>query len=206
MTVMVGDAVQVVMTWVGFGSEIAQNVWHMEMISGAGAAPADILTAIRTQVRVAFAAFPANVSDHWSITQYDLLQRDKVLHQWDGVSTLGETTLVGTNAADFLPHGVAHILRYSTGLSRRQGRMFKPASPDSNVVDGVFIAGAQTALLAFGAIWDTDISVTGGLLQLCTFNVEPLSVHFETASLADGNLIANEIPGYQRRRKPGVGV
>lgn len=206
MTINIGDHVQVVLSWAAYAGELAQNVWHMEMISGAGADEADILDAIRTQYRVAFADITGEIANDWSIVQYDLLKRDKVAHQWDGVSTLGESTLTGTDAGDFLPHGVACILRYSTGLTRRQGRMFIPGWAETAITVGQVISATQALILAFAADWGTDISVTGGLLQLCTYNVDPTSPYYETASLADGNYIANGIPGYQRRRKPGVGA
>lgn len=206
MTINVGDVVQVVVSWEAANTELAQNVWHMEMVSGAGADPADVLDAIRTQYRVAFADLDDVIANDWSITQYELLQRDTALHQWDGVSVLGETTLVGLDAGDFMPHGVACILRYSTALSRRQGRMFIPGVAIDDMLGGELRANTQAAILAFAADWGTDISVTGGLLQLCTYNVDPVSVYYETSSLADGNYISNAIPGYQRRRKPGVGA
>ena len=206
MTINIGDVIQVVTTWAGALGEAAQNVWHMEQVSGAGSDEADVLTAIRTQYRVAFADIVGDIANDWTVVQYDLLVRDTTAHQWDGVSILGETTLIGNDAGDYLPHGVAQILRYSTGLARRQGQMFIPGHVDTSVVSGLFVAGVLTRALAFAADWGTDISVTGGLLQLCTYNVDPASSYYETSSLADGNYIANSVPGYQRRRKPGVGI
>jgi len=206
MTINIGDNVQVVVTWAAALLELAQNVWHMEMTSGAGADEVDILTAIRTQYRVAFADIDDIIANEWSVVQYDLLKRDKSLHQWDGVASLGETTLTGIEAGDYLPHGCAAILRYGTALTRRQGRMFLPGVGEVETLDGVLGGVALGALLAFAADWGTDISVTGGLLELCTYNVDPVSPYYETSSIADGTYIANSIPGYQRRRKPGVGA
>lgn len=206
MTIDVGDVLQVVQTWTTPGNEVAQNVWHLEMVSGAGADEVDILAALNTQQDVAMGAIDSYINTGFEIVEIALLKRNLSTHEWDGLGSTQLTASAGASASDYLPHGVAMVCRYQTALARRQGRQFIPGWVDAAVLDGVFASTYLAAAAAYMGYWGTDISVTGGLLQVCTYNVEPASAYYESSSLANGTYLINEVPGYQRRRKPGVGI
>lgn len=206
MTIDVDDVVRVVLTWDAPLATLAQNVWHMQMVSGAGADPADVLDDLHTQWTVAMGDLQGHLSEEYSAVLFELFQWDYALHQFDGVGNEVMVGEVGVDAGDYLPHGCAYVVRYLTESSRRQGRIFIPGIPDTKVTDGVLEVATEAALVDFMSDWGTDISVTGGLFSLCTFNVEPASPLYETASLATGDYVVNSLPGYQRRRKPGVGA
>lgn len=206
MTIAIGDVVRVVLTWgVPLGT-LAQNVWHMKMLSGAGAEPEDVLDSLDTQYTTAFSDIDQEINEEFSPELLELFQWDFTLHQWNGVGSKVLTGLVGSDAGDYLPHGVAYVVRYLTEASRRQGRMFIPGIPDTKVTDGVLGSSTESQLALFLADWGTDLAPTGGLFELCTFNTEPPSPLYETASVATGQYVVNSLPGYQRRRKPGVGI
>lgn len=206
MTFNIGDIAQVVQTWDAPLASVAQNVWHLKMVSGAGAEPSDLLADILTQQQVAFADIEDEISGFFEVILLELLQYNFVTHRFEGVGSLAATGIVGQSAIDYLPHGVAAVGRIVTEVAKRQGRTFVPGLTDSVVVGGLLSSGAEASLAAYLLDFQTDVAPTGGLFTWCTFNIEPLSALYETASLTSGSVIANALPGYQRRRKPLVGL
>lgn len=205
-TINVGDVLQVIQTWDTPLSSVAQNVWHLEMVSGAGADSAVIAAAVETQQQVATALIEANMSSLFNAATIELRKWDFTLNRFDGVENIAVTNIGGTSAAEWMPHGVAGLGRIITAAARRQGGTFVPGLLDTAITLGVLSTGAEAALALYLATFDTDISVTGGLLSWCTFNVDPLSPVFETTSLAIQSVIANSLPSYIGKRKPGVGL
>lgn len=201
-----GAVIQVVQTWDTPLASVAQNVWHLLMKTGGGADSADVAAAILTQQQVAIANVEDEINLGFEAILLELREWDFTLNRFDGVETLAMSSVVGVSAVDYNPHGVAMLGRIVTENARRQGGTFLPGIIDSAVVDGVLTAGAEASLLAYLGVFDTDISVTGGVFGWCTFNVDPLSPVFETTSLAKQSVIANSLPSYLSKRKPGNGL
>ena len=206
MTFNIGDVAQVVQTWDTPLASVAQNVWHLIMESGGGAEPVDILAAVLTQQQVGFALVEDFIGDEFSVSLFELRQWDFALNRFDGVGSLAATGIVGTSIVDYEPHGVAALGRIITEASRRQGGTYLPGMDQVAVGNGVLSVGMEAAFALYLATFDTDISVTGGLFNWCTFNSEPTSPVFETASKAAQTVIANSLPSYLSKRKPGVGL
>lgn len=205
-TINIGDVLQVIQTWAAPLASVAQNVWHLEMVSGAGADSADIIAAILTQQQTAFPEIEARVSEEFNVDNFVIRLWDTVLKRFDGLEQLASTNLGGTSVNDYEPHGVAALGRIITASARRQGRTFVPGLADTSIVAGILPSAVEADLADYLAIFDTDISVTGGLLTWCTFNTDPLSVVFETTSRAIQSVVANSLPSYLGSRKPGVGL
>lgn len=203
---VVGDVLEIIQTWDAPLASVAQNVWHLKMVSGAGADSDDVLAAVLVQQQVAFALIEDRVGNEFEATLLEARKWDFTLNRFDGVGSLAVTGIVGTSVSDYEPHGVAALGRIITEVARRQGRTFLPGFSDTQINDGVLIAAAEAAFLTYLATFDTDISVTGGLFTWCTFNIDPLSPVFETASLAIQTVVANSLPSYLSKRKPGVGL
>jgi hypothetical protein len=206
MTVNIGDVVQVVQTWDTPLASVAQNVWHLKQISGAGSDPDDILAAVLTQQQTAFALIDQDIAQEFEAVLLELRQWDFDNDRFDGVATLAMTSMQGGSIADYSPHGVAAYGRIVTEAARRQGGTYIPGVDDTAIVSGVLESTFEAAFITYLATFDTDISVTDGLLSWCTFNVDPLSPLFETASLAAQTVIANSLPSYLSKRKPGNGL
>lgn len=206
MTVDIGDVLRVVLTWDTPLASLAQNVWHMVMTGGTPPTLGQILTELETQYTVAWAELDMEINEEFEPVLFELFQRDVALHQWDGIGQRALSGLLGLDAGDYLPHGVAYVVRYLTAQSRRQGRQFIPGIPDTKVVDGVLVGATEAALAAFLSDWGTDLGPGSSIMELCTYNTEPTSALYETASIATGTYLVNSLPGYQRRRKPGVGI
>ena len=204
--IVVGDVLELIQTWDAPLASVAQNVWHLKMISGAGADSDDVLAAVLTQQQTAFALIEDRVGDEFEAVLLEARLWDFTLNRFDGVGSLAMTAVVGTSVVDYEPHGVAALGRILTEVSRRQGRTFLPGFTEVSVANGVLSVAAEAAFVTYLAAFDTDISVTGGLLSWCTFNVNPLSPLFETASLAIQTVVANSLPSYLSKRKPGTGL
>jgi len=202
----IGDVLEIVMTWATPLSSVAQNVWHMIMASGAGADSDDILAQVLTQMQVAFVNIEDELNDEFSVELFELRKYNFSTSRFDGVDTLAGSLMVGASMADYEPHGVAALGRIITGAARRQGRTFVPGMTELSVINGVLSTGMEASLAVYLSVMDTDISVPGGLFNWCTFNVDPLSPVFETASVAIQSVIANSLPSYLGKRKPGVGL
>jgi len=205
-TINIGDVMEVVQTWDTPLASVAQNVWHLEMVSGAGADSDDVLPAVLTQQQVAFATIDNSISDQFEAVLLELRLWDFALNRYDGVDAIAMTLMKGLSTADFEPHGVAALGRILTEFSRRQGRQYIPGVTDTVIVGGLLSAGFEAVVATYLSIFDTDIGVTGGNLSWCTFNTEPLSPVFETTSVAIQTVIANSLPSYLGKRKPGVGL
>ena len=203
---IVGDVLEIIQTWDTPLASVAQNVWHLKMVSGAGADSDDVLAAVLTQQQVAFADIDDRIAEEFEVVLLEARKWDFTLNRFDGVGSLAVTLMVGTSVVDYEPHGVAALGRILTETARRQGRTFLPGLQEDQIFDGILLPAFETAFLLYLAAFDTDISVTGGLLSWCTFNIDPLSAVFETASLAIQTVVANSLPSYLSKRKPGVGL
>lgn len=206
MTVSIDDVVRVVMSWAAPNAQLAQNVWHLKMVSGAGASEANILTAVETQMQTMWGAISSNATSSYSADLLELFNWDFGTHQWNGVGSKAISGVAGSSGSDWMPHGVAVVGLIGTEYLRRTGRTFLPGFVEGAINAGILGSTALAAALTAVGYFDTDISVTGGLLTWCTFNTAPASALYETASLAVQSVSVSDIPGYQRRRKPGVGV
>ncbi len=205
-TINIGDVLQVIQTWDAPLASVAQNVWHLIMDTGAGADSANILPAVETNQQTAFAFIEDEIANEFQVSLLELRQWDFVLNRFDGIETLVPTGIGGIGISDYTPHGVAALGRVITASARRQGGTFVPGAMDTQIFDGVLQSGFEAGMAAYLAVFDNDITVTGGVFNWCTFNSEPLSPVFETASRAISAVIANSLPSYLSKRKPGVGL
>lgn len=206
MTLNTGDVVRVALTGNAPQTSIYQNVWHYEMTSGAGAAEGDFTDAVETNYIAAWANVAAFLHSSYSAVSLEFWVRDPVVHVWNGIGFEGLSGLVGASAADPMPHGAAIVGRPVTQLLRRQGRTFLPGMNETQVDLGLLDAAGITAFILYMADFTDPISPTGGVFTWCTYNTDITSPYYETSSLYDGTIAFSSIVGYQRRRKPLVGI
>lgn len=206
MTLNQDDVVRVAMTMVGPQASIAQNVWHYVMTGGAGAAEGDFTDAVETNVNSMFLEIDSFLSNTWEWTFLEFWVRDAVNQVWNGIGTEVLSGLVGLAADSPIPHGAAAVGTVITELQRRQGRTFLAGPQRDSVDEGLFDASFVVAFILYLAEFVADITPTGGTFEWCTYNTTPGSIYEETPSVFAGVLNFNNIVGYQRRRKPGVGL
>lgn len=179
---------------------IAQMVYHYLVTSAGSATVAEVSDRFNDQVETAFAfiesILPTNVD--WAET--DMAIYNPATEQFDGVYTRALTGTQGTSANEMGSHGVAAVLRHPTLLARRQGRKFVPGIVETSITDSVIAAAALAALGNYGVEMADPIGTLGTVLQpgvwSPTLGFEPF----------EPTVIVNAITGYQRRRKPGVGI
>lgn len=132
-----------------------------------------------------------------------------VVYQWDPIDLdwdeLGSAALsdVFAGAGDMLPHGVAAVVTGRTVDPDVNGRKFFPGFVEAMCSESAWSGTALTALALAGAEWVTPytgIETGSGFAPGVWSTVQS---EFKAFVI---NYIINAIAGYQRRRKPGVGI
>lgn len=118
-----------------------------------------------------------------------------------GVDFWPTLTVGGGGTDEVAATGVAYVITAFTNVVRVHGRKFFGPVISGGIVDGVFSSGVMTALASAMAIWIAPFN--GGT------SGEPWvpGVWSRALSLfrAFRDVVVRNIPGYQRRRKQGVG-
>lgn len=111
-------------------------------------------------------------------------------------------SLVGGSVAGTvaLPPGVAGVVTFTTTTMGSRGRKFIAGFTESDISDGVWEAGTLAAMADYAAYIATPFVGTESGVPLA-FGVRTAAGLFRSFN---GYTVTN-IPGYQRRRKQGVG-
>lgn len=110
----------------------------------------------------------------------------------------------GVNGNSPLPHGVAAKIDFKVDDRPRASSIYVPGITTNNITsNGLFNSTVISAMLAFGvSISDNFTDPDDEVLQPVYWSQKDL-----TAFSIDGSSITfNDVPDYQRRRKPGVGT
>lgn len=202
----IGDVYRVALTGGAPQSSVWQNVWHYELTTGQIGDETDILPAVAANYGVAHAAVDSLLHTSYDATSLELWKYNFATHKWNGLDTEALVGLDGLSAQDPVAHGVAAVGRFVTEVARRQGRTFLPGLIDTAVdlglIDSAFLAAFTTYMDEF----TDDLAVGNGTIELCTFNTDQTSVYYETTSVFQNTILISNIVGYQRRRKPLVGI
>lgn len=128
---------------------------------------------------------------------YDALDDD-----WDEVGS-DTWSVTFTNASEMLPHGIAAVVHAKTIDPDVQGTKFVPGLGEATQDESDLSAGILGDLADFADEWVTPFVglATGG-----DFAPVVWSVVATTPKLMSGDIVVNGQVGYQRRRKPGVGI
>lgn len=206
MALSVGDVIRVAITGGTAAADVFQLVHHLKMTAGAGADEDLLMDTEAADYEDAFTEIEDFISDTYSFDTMDFWVRNPTTHEWDGLGTRVLTSLVGLSASDPVPQGVALVGLIVTEVLRRQGRTFLPGVREGDVNDGLATGTLLAAFALYLAKVVSKYTITGGTFKWCTYNTDPTSALYETASLYNGTIILNDVVGYQRRRKPGVGI
>jgi len=206
MPLDIGDVVRVAMTGTAPQAAVFQNVWHYVVTTGSAIGEAAIVAAIKANVEDSFLEIDSFLSDEYSWDSIDVWVRDKALQVWNGIGSAALTGLDGLSTSDPEPHGVAAVGLIVTDLLRRQGRTFVPGIGEGTTVDGLLTPTFLVGFALYLADFVEALTPVGGTLTWCTYNTEVGSDYEETFSEYAGTVILNDIVGYQRRRKPLVGI
>jgi len=122
-----------------------------------------------------------------------------VLGHWEPIGTIAPSVTF-SNTGDTYAPGVAAVVTALAAGVRRYGRKFFPGLSESLITSGYLTAAAVAAFASAGLAYVTPFGLAGDFIP---------GVYNEMAASFKpflGEAIARAIPGYQRRRKQGVGI
>lgn len=200
--ISLNDTIKVVLTWLLTGDDFAQNVFHFSID---GALPADDqawLDLITAWVVAVFDTDDDVMSDECSLNEINISVLNQTTGEFDPAIQGVAGAFTGASTSTMLPHGTGPVLeRFSTN-PRSTGRCFLPGLPTGGQADGQISSGFLTSLLAVATRMATNYNGAGGaILVPRIFSRGTLATNAVT-----GAVRVSATPGYQRRRKPGVGL
>jgi hypothetical protein len=183
---------------------IAQLVWAVVFAdTGTSNDDQDVVDDIGTWLDGVLANVATYISQYVSAASHRVYVYDSVDDDFDEVG-VASTSWIGTHTSShMLPHGTAAIAHARTTDPDVQGTKFFPGFCENYQDQSNLTGAAVSALLAAANDWVTAFvgSNTGG-----DFGPGVWSPTRGTFYLANGDYSVNVDLGYQRRRKPGVGI
>lgn len=203
MSVIDTDILRVVASLLWDDGNVNQNVFNCVVSGGAGPySDSDTADDMEDWLDNLFANLAASMAPTISGNEVLVYKYDAGDDDWDEVFSQS-WTFVGTAATAELPRGVAGLVRLWTTDPDVQGKKYIPGLTEGVLQDGLWVAGAITAYLAFGADWLTPfVGATSG----ATFTPGIWSVANKAFYAAVDHYATSTIPAYQRRRKNNVGI
>lgn len=182
---------------------ISNNVFTWWLFTTDPTGPTDVLlkAACKTIVTALWNAVKGSIPDECSWDSFELYTKRPTETEWNFLSeeSLG---LSGTDSTDPLPSGVSAVVTGPTYKPGRRARKFLPPMAEDQSYNQTWTALALTRLADFAAKWlvgGTDGELLGWLYPIA---IKALDWTWNTLR---STRVATT-PGYQRRRKPGVGA
>lgn len=196
MTIVAGDVCRVV-AGMYCGSERYCNVYTTGIVSTTGVQPAQRLADLLEWVEGMYSSLENILANNLGADNLKVINVSQDLIEYDGEWPTWEG---GQSADDFLPHGVAAVITAATDHVGTRARKFIPCLLESCQTEGYWTVPTMELLAVYATIWSSVWTGTYGSIWLA--GVQEKGATFWT--LADA--IVRNVPGYQRRRKPGVGT
>lgn len=203
MSISSGTILKVVVSLLMPDSVIAQNIFYTvvtDLITSDD--EGDVVSDIQDWVEAMYAPLNNYIVLGVEASDFKVYEYDPIDDDWDEVGA--DTWVDGfANASDMIPHGVAAISHAKTIDPDVQGTKFIPGFGDTVFIESDLSAGGVTAMGNFNDVWVTPFggTATGGDFVPGIWST--VGVVFK---LFNGNWVVNGVAGYQRRRKPGVGI
>lgn len=203
MALQANDILKVVLSLAFPDSVVAQNVfWVLFEADGGSADEQDALNDLEDWIEGMYTRIISNVADRVTLDDIKVYVYDSVDEDFDEVGD--ETVAVAfSNGNEMLPHGMAAVSNASTVDPDVQGRKYWGGFCEDYNDDG-YLTGTLIANLAL-ATGDWITPFTGGATGsgFIPGVWSPTRVAFRAF---DDDTTTNLVWGYQRRRKPGVGI
>lgn len=204
MTVAPSNTIRVTCQQQDANGSVIQNVFFYRHDGAGNIADAVFMTAVEVEMSDLFTTIQAyipNTCEPVSISADLVIFTGGKLNK---VYTVGEvpwtTWAGGTGSGDALPQGCAAITNFSTATPGVVGRKYLGPLTETANENGILASAFQTALAAFVAeLIDGFIMSTNQMTPIVMSTKMAMAI-----PLVEG--IVKSIVGYQRRRKPGVGV
>ena len=200
MAVAAGDIFRLAQHFEGPEQVDAYNIIALKCISGT-CTDAELLAAVSTWLKAAYDELVDVISDQvdmaecrvtkmlWSGTEWIV---DSLIGSVLNPSTFAETT-------DMLPHAVSAVPVFATAKPTSRGRVNIFGVGEAEQEDGLWNSTCVADIAAFAA--DLRSAMSPGTAVLYYAILGDDGVARTTTSVA-----TTDVPGSQRRRKPGVGI
>lgn len=199
MALDVNEIVRVTAKGSLLGSIVVQNVFHLQNDSVTSYGNPAVMADMERYLEQVYTPIMGDLSDQlvWDEFSCDNVTANTKIG--DGVIT---PNLVGGQTVDAIMSGVAVVLRGLTQVLKTQGRKFLPGMVETSW-DGARIIGTlATNLVTTGANWVNPYTDASSLRTYMPGVYRKAPVRFTSFN----EVVVNLIPGYQRRRKEGVGI
>lgn len=203
MAIASGTILKVVASILMPDNVIAQNVFYTivtDLVTSDD--EADVVDDLVTWVEAMYDEIATGISDECAASDVKVYEYDPADPDWDevGVAVWVDTFALVT---DMLPHGAAQIIYAKSTNPDVQAGKYIAGLGELTCVGSDLDNGAITRGLAFAGEW---VAQFVGLETGGTFDPGVWSTARTEFLLFNGNVILNGLVGYQRRRKPGVGI
>lgn len=203
MTVVAGDILRIVASFLWTDGNINQNVFNAVVTGGGSPWPdTDIVDDAEAWLDNMYANLTTSMSDEIDGNEVIVYKWDSVDQDWDEVGSQS-WTFNPTQVTDQMPRGVAALVRLWTVDPDVQGKKYIPGLTEGDFLDGLISSTILTAMLAFAADW--YLPFTGGVSG-ASWAPGIWSVVGSVFKAGVDHIAANAIPAYQRRRKRNVGI
>lgn len=203
MTVLDGDYLRVTCNFeLGDGTQY-QNIYTYTRDGTDPVSDAAHVTAIDTQMEALYATLDSEVTA--DVTE-QLSFVDRIawsVDRWAVVENIGTfvPNFIPVAGGDAIPYQCAPFIVFKTTRPTSVGKKFLFPFDEAKQADSILVAGAVTAMTAFGVIAIADIALGGDAILIpgiVRTGVEQW-LSFQVA-------VVNDVIGTQRRRRPGVGA
>lgn len=203
MAVADGTILRIVASLLFPENVIAQNIFYAVFTdTGTSDDEQDVVDDLATYIEAIYDLADSNISDEITLTGVKVYEYDSGDDDWDEV---GDAVINHTfgSANDMSAHGVSVVLHAKTTDPDVQAAKYFGGWTEQMIIDGLFISAMTALVLSMGAEWTAPFvgAITGADFGPGVWS--PTETNF---FLFSGTEVFNLIPGYQRRRKPGVGI
>jgi hypothetical protein len=202
MAITNGTVLRVVASLLFPDDVIAQNVFHMVATDLVDGDEDTVTLDMQRYLNSIYAELDDAMSQDMSGDEIKVYEYDSSGEDFDEVGT-GALTLSGASANDPVPHGVALVQNLYTTDPDVQGRKFWAGIAISTLTDQEFDASVLADAVAGAAILIVTYTDGTSSNEYQPGVWSPTHANFYPYN---GVVATNSVPGYQRRRKPGVGI
>lgn len=201
MAIEDGDILKVVMTLDMPGSTVAQNVYHVRADLAAAKTDSVILNECFDWCQRMFGDVDASTADSVDINNVEVLKLTSTTPSvFVSIGSLAGT-FVGLVASDALPNGVALVVRAAIEGVSFLARKFIPGIAETKSEEHTWATGALADAANYVVEWLFGVDLGSGDHLVSGV----YSIAAEIFRELRGEGAVSTTPGYQRRRKPGVG-
>lgn len=196
-----GEIIKATVSYSAPGASIGQNIFYWQ-VAGGNPDDVEVLDKIDDFLTAAWAPKWAElsvISASLDTVEVDVVDNLGLLVRAIGSAVIG---IAGIEVASVNPAAVAGYLLAKTVIPSVKGSKYLPFMSESVIDNGEFSPAAILELILLLAFYVDDLTLTGQA-SLTTGVVSKKTADFEP--FLETGLI-NDIPAYQRRRKPNVGI